>query len=90
MRAVDRFVDSLRAAIEHALPWYDPAAASGRSRDTERIRRRSIKARLDAMTTRATIAATNHRATMSGEGAGSWSSVTGRAVRRIQGNEAEL
>lgn len=48
MRAVDRFVDSLRAAIEHALPWYDPAAASGRSRDTERIRRRSIKARLDA------------------------------------------
>lgn len=40
--------DSLKAIVEHALPWFDPAEARARDRRTEHIRQRSIAARLSA------------------------------------------
>lgn len=39
-------LDSLRRAIERALPWYDVEEEARRDAHTEAIRRRSIAARI--------------------------------------------
>ena len=41
-----RLSSLLRRAVEYALPWYDPKADAERKRETERVRRRSIAARV--------------------------------------------
>jgi hypothetical protein len=46
VRAVDRLVNAVRGAVEAVLPWYDPAEAHHRARETERVRQRSIAARI--------------------------------------------
>jgi hypothetical protein len=48
MTRLDRLVNAIRGVVERALPWYDPAEAIARHRETERIRRRSIAARIRA------------------------------------------
>jgi hypothetical protein len=46
MRAIDRFVNAVRAVVERGLPWYDAAEVADRRSETRRIHRRSIAARL--------------------------------------------
>lgn len=46
MRPIDRLVNAIRGALESVAPWYDPAEVAERRRETERVRRRSIAARL--------------------------------------------
>jgi hypothetical protein len=48
VRYVDRLVNAIRAALERIAPWYDPAEAHFRRAETERVRRRSIAARIRA------------------------------------------
>lgn len=39
-------VARFRRVVEAALPWYDPRAVAERKRETERVRLRSIAARM--------------------------------------------
>jgi hypothetical protein len=48
VRPIDRFVNAIRSMLEHVAPWYDPAEARFRRAETERVRRRSIAARIRA------------------------------------------
>lgn len=48
MRPLDRLVNAIRRAFERGAPWYDPAEAAYRRSETERVRLRSIKARVAA------------------------------------------
>lgn len=41
-----RVVAAIRAFVERMLPWYDPEEAVTRRNETERVRRRSVAARL--------------------------------------------
>lgn len=43
---LDRLTNAVRRKLEAALPWYDPDEAEERRRETERVRRRSIAARI--------------------------------------------
>lgn len=43
---VDRLTNAIRRLLEAALPWYDPDEAQERRRETERVRMRSIAARI--------------------------------------------
>jgi hypothetical protein len=47
-----RPLDVLHRIVERILPWYDPAEAQQRRAETERVRRRSIAARLAIEATR--------------------------------------
>lgn len=48
MGAVDRLVNAIRRLFERAAPWYDPVDEVTRRRETERVRVRSIAARIRA------------------------------------------
>ena len=43
---VDRAVNAARRLIEATLPWYDRAESNRRRVETQRVRRRSIAARI--------------------------------------------
>lgn len=46
MSPIDRLVNAFRRGIERVLPWYDERERDTRRAETERVRRRSIAARL--------------------------------------------
>ena len=46
VRALDRLVNAMRRVIEDGLPWYDRGRARERTIETERVRKRSIAARI--------------------------------------------
>ena len=39
---------ALKRAVERALPWYDHAEVARRTSETERVRQRSVRARINA------------------------------------------
>lgn len=43
---LDRITNAVRRGINHVLPWYDPGEDVERRSETERVRRQSMKARL--------------------------------------------
>lgn len=43
---VDNIVNAIRRLLERVAPWFDPAEEAARRRETERVRRRSMAARL--------------------------------------------
>lgn len=46
VRPLDRLVNAIRGALERLAPWYDPSEEAYRRSETERVRRRSIAARV--------------------------------------------
>ena len=43
---LDRLTNAVRRGINHVLPWYDPGEAIERRKETDRVRRQSMIARL--------------------------------------------
>ena len=46
VRPLDRLTNAIRRGLEAILPWFDPAEEETRRIETERVRRKSIAARL--------------------------------------------
>ena len=48
VQKVDDAVNRFRALVERALPWLNPEEEAERSAETERVRLRSVRARIRA------------------------------------------